>query len=69
MTPINWILSRDKFPKRVFDPKSKVDLQVYRDFLKNNGWGGPCPFVLEQPFLSIPHMIADKIARSQVETV
>lgn len=47
--------------KRLFNPKSKSDLLVYKIFLQT-GWGKDCcPFILEFPHESIPHMIQDKI--------
>lgn len=47
--------------KRLFNPKSKEDLIAYKNFLKK-GWGANCcPFILDFPYASIPHMIQDKI--------
>lgn len=65
--------------KRKFNPAATEDLRVYRDFIKHGSWtynktdkvfyGAPCPFELEWPYTSIPHMIADKIATHVVEAV
>lgn len=48
--------------KRFFNPKSKHDLDAYRKFLRTGGWGlNGCPFFLVFPYMTIPHMIQDKI--------
>jgi hypothetical protein len=50
--------------KRYFDVKSKKDLDVYKNFLLNKGWGSDCcPFLVEEPYLSIPYMIQEKITK------
>ena len=40
-------LSSHQWTKRIFNPHDPVDLKVFQDFLLNDQWGGPCPFVLE----------------------
>jgi hypothetical protein len=51
--------------KRLFNPKSKKDILVYKNFLLTSGWGvGGCPFFLVFPYPTIPHMIQDKIIYS-----
>ena len=50
--------------KRPFDVKNKKDMTIFKNFLVNNGWGSEgCPFALEHPHISIPHMIQEKIVR------
>lgn len=50
--------------KKKFDVDNKQDLEVFSNFLKNGGWGKTgCPFITEEPFISIPDMIKDKITR------
>jgi hypothetical protein len=56
-------------PKRQFDPKNPEDITEYKRFLKNGGWKGVCPFELEWPYTSVPHMIADKISTYYVNKV
>jgi hypothetical protein len=35
---------------------------AYKQFLANGGWGeGGCPFLLVFPYMTVPHMIQDKI--------
>lgn len=47
-----------------FDVKDPKHLKLFRDFMKNSAWGPKgCPFELEEPFISIPDMIKDKLAR------
>lgn len=56
------ILDLMKSQKRLFNPKSKKDIVAYKEFLLNGGWGkGGCPFVLVFPYMTVPHMIQDKI--------
>ena len=56
------ILESKLNPKRFFDAKSDKDLGAYRKFLKSKGWGlGGCPFFLVFPYMTVPHMIQDKI--------
>jgi len=48
--------------KRVFDPTNEDDKGLYREYLRNKGWGvDGCPFILEFPHLTIPSMINDKL--------
>jgi hypothetical protein len=59
---------RQRFPKRVFNVKSKEDLTVYKYYITERSWGNNgCPFELEWPWLSIPDMIAHKISEHAVE--
>ena len=51
--------------KRTFDPKNKQDLKLFKLFLADSKWGGPCPFILQEPYLTIPEMLKDKYVRSQ----
>lgn len=56
------VLDKIITPKRFFDVTDKKDIKVYSTFLKENRWGiNGCPFMLEEPFLSIPDMIKDKL--------
>lgn len=50
--------------KRKFNPKNKKDVQLFKSFLANNKWNGPCPFILEEPHTIIPEMLKDKYIRS-----
>jgi hypothetical protein len=48
--------------KRFFNVANKKDVAMYTYFLQNASWGGEgCPFILEEPFLTIPDMIKDKL--------
>ena len=50
--------------KRIFDPNNSTDLDCFKRFLKDGRWdSNGCPFVLENPYLSIPHMIQDKMVK------
>ena len=51
--------------KRKFDPKNKRDIEIFKTFLADNKWNGPCPFILEEPHTIIPEMLKDKYIRSQ----
>ena len=58
---LNQMIKRNLKP---FDPANKQDLDSYKKFILNNAWGPTgCPFTLEDPWLSVPDMIKDKIAR------
>ena len=47
-----------------FDVKNKEHVNIYKGFLANSKWGADgCPFELEEPFISIPSMIQDKLVR------
>jgi hypothetical protein len=49
-------------PKKYFDVNSRHDLRIAKMFFENWSWGGNgCPFVLEQPHLSVPEMMREKI--------
>lgn len=52
--------------KRIFDPKNKKDIELFKIFLSQNKWSGPCPFILEEPYLNIPDMLKDRYIRSQL---
>lgn len=54
----------DMKKRRVFDVNSKQDVEAYRQFIVNKGWGSDgCPFELEYPFDNIPAMIDNKLIR------
>ena len=55
--------------KRFFDVNCKEDLVLYKEFLATGSWKQPCPFELEQPYLEIPYMIANKIANKYLEKI
>mgnify|MGYP003338171561 CR=1 FL=1 len=51
--------------KRVFDPNNQKDIESYRMFLIESRWSASgCPFILENPYISIPHMIQEKITKN-----
>ena len=54
-------------PKYLFDPKNNYHINIFKSFLKENRWGVPCPFLLEEPYLTIPDMMKDKYIKSQLE--
>jgi len=54
-------------PRVVFDINDNKHMNIVTKYLKNNAWGKEgCPFVLEEPWLSIPDMIKDKIVRKHL---
>ena len=57
------------FPqKRIFNPNNTDDIKSFRKFLIEGRWDAMgCPFILEQPYISIPHMIQDKITKNILE--
>jgi hypothetical protein len=49
-------------PKRFFNANSKEDLRIAKEFFQSWSWGADtCPFVLEQPYVSIPEMMRDRV--------
>jgi hypothetical protein len=57
--------------KRPFNPKNKSDITLLKKFLQENRWGEapqwlPCPFLLEEPYLTIPDMMKDKYIKYQL---
>lgn len=54
-------------PRVLFDINDKKHMDAVAKFLKHNAWGKTgCPFVLEEPWLSIPDMIKDRIVRKHL---
>ena len=54
-------------PKRMFDPRNKQDLLEYKHFITKGNWkNGTCPFQLQWPYLSIPTMLHEVVARHYV---
>jgi hypothetical protein len=53
-------------PKYLFDPKNKYHISLFRSFLDESRWGDPCPFLLEEPYLTIPDMMKDKYIKFQL---
>jgi hypothetical protein len=61
-------LDENTKPRRYFDVKNKTDLNVFKSFIMKNAWGNQgCPFLLEEPYLSIPDMIRYKITNEFLE--
>lgn len=52
--------------KFLFDPKNKQHIKLFKHFLNENRWGSPCPFLLEEPWLTIPDMLKDKYIKCQL---
>ena len=53
--------------RKPFDVNSQTDCSIFAKFLKNGAWGKDgCPFEIEDPWLSIPDMIKDKLARKHL---
>jgi hypothetical protein len=51
--------------KRMFDPNNQKDIDCFKKFLRYGKWDkNGCPFMLENPYISIPHMIQDKIVKN-----
>ena len=59
-------LSSHIWQKRIFNPHDPKDLAAFESFLLNDKWNGPCPFVLEWPFLNILDMIKHKIVYQHI---
>jgi hypothetical protein len=52
--------------KHLFNPKNKTDISLLKKFIVEYKWGGPCPFLLEEPYLNIPAMMKDKYIKHQL---
>ena len=52
--------------KYLFDPRNKYHINLFRYFLNEKRWGAPCPFLLEEPYVTIPDMIKDKYIKYQL---
>lgn len=53
-----------KTEKVFFNVNEKDHVLIYSQYLKNNkSWKGLCPFKLEEPYESIPHMIDAKLSK------
>lgn len=64
------ISNKTRFVKRVFNPSSRKDLAVYKNFIQNGTWGPDgCPFVLEFPYAELPVMLSNKIAAHAVRNI
>lgn len=55
--------------RRHFNPTNKEDLKVFKSFKKTGTWGGPCPFILEYPYLDIPTMLDRKVCEFALSSV
>lgn len=50
--------------KEYFDVNNVQHVETFKNFMETYSWGFKCcPFVLEEPHLSIPDMIKDKLIR------
>lgn len=57
-----------KDDKIKFNPMNKDHVLMYGQFLKNGrSWKGLCPFKLEEPYESVPHMIEAKVTQAFCE--
>ena len=54
-------------PKRIFRADDKDDVLLFKNFMETNRWGFPCPFFLEEPYLTIPDMIKDKFIKHMLK--
>jgi hypothetical protein len=54
-------------PKRIFDPRNREDLLEYKHFITKGKWkNGTCPFQLQWPYLTIPNMLHEMVAKHYV---
>jgi hypothetical protein len=59
---VEMILKNKQKEKRVFDVNSKLDIEMFVNFMKTGAWGSKgCQFALEYPYLTVPDMIKDKL--------
>jgi hypothetical protein len=59
------VFQKNFVAKKVFDPNDENDVDIFKKFLIENKWPkSGCPFMLENPYISIPHMIQEKIVRN-----
>ena len=54
-------------PRVQFDVNNKEHLKIVTEYLQTNTWKEGCPFTIEDPWLSIPDMIKDKITRKYLK--
>lgn len=53
--------------KRYFDPGSAEDILEYKYFVTKGRWkSSTCPFRLQWPFLTIPNMLHEMVAKHYV---
>jgi hypothetical protein len=53
--------------KRYFNPKRIEDLLEYKHFITKGRWkNSTCPFRLQWPYLTIPNMLHEVVARHYV---
>ena len=45
----------------MFEPSSKDDMKIARQFFHDSKWKDGCPFFLVWPYLDIPSMLKDRI--------
>lgn len=50
--------------REIFDPNNKDHLYKFKFFIENGRWETVCPFFLEEPWMSIPDMVKDRIVRN-----
>ena len=62
-------MDRWKQPRQIFDPNNKEHLAEVKYFFDNNKWRNGCPFSIEHPYVEIPAMISNKIAKNFLEQV
>ena len=58
------ILEQFRKPKRFFNVNKQEDVQAFKKFMEKTAWGPDgCPFILQEPFLSVPDMVKDMLLR------
>lgn len=62
-------VSRQVYNKRFFDPNSRTDLKLARDFLENGQWPAGCPFVVDWPYTNVPDLIKTEIIKSHIDMI
>jgi hypothetical protein len=55
-------------PKRIFNANNKKDVDSFKQFMSKSAWGSDgCPFILEEPYLTIPDMIKTKLTEKYLK--
>ena len=55
------VVGRHAIWQTEFDPANVDHRRRFAEFMANNGWGAPCPFLLEKPYVNVPDLCREKL--------
>lgn len=55
------VVGRHAIWQVAFDASNVNHRRRFQEFMNQGGWGAPCPFLLEKPYVNVPDLCREKL--------